>query len=88
MDKLANNIHRGIYRHYKGNKYLVLNTARHSETDELLVLYRCLYGNFDLRVRPLDNFVSPAEVNGEPVARFSYERPATAEELAKYALAD
>ena len=38
----------GIYKHYKGNDYEVIGTARHSETEELMVVYRTLYGNFNL----------------------------------------
>ncbi|WP_317931508.1 DUF1653 domain-containing protein [Halioxenophilus sp. WMMB6] len=76
----------GVYRHYKGNLYLVLDTVKHSESEETLVLYRCMYGNYDLWVRPLANFLTPVDVNGEPVPRFFYERPATVEELAELAL--
>ncbi|MDY4181844.1 MAG: DUF1653 domain-containing protein, partial [Pseudoflavonifractor sp.] len=43
----------GRYRHFKGNEYQVLGTARHSETEELLVVYRPLYGEGGLWVRPL-----------------------------------
>ena len=43
----------GRYRHYKGQDYEVLGTARHSETEEPLVVYRCLYGDHSLWVRPL-----------------------------------
>ena len=42
----------GRYRHYKGNEYEVMGTARHSETEEPLVVYRTLYGDFSLWVRP------------------------------------
>ncbi|WP_373779329.1 DUF1653 domain-containing protein [Neisseria dentiae] len=46
----------GIYRHYKGNLYEVLGTARHSETEEILVVYRALYGDYGLWVRPAAMF--------------------------------
>ena len=46
----------GIYQHYKGPKYLVIDTVRHSETEELLVLYKTMYGNEDLWVRPFSMF--------------------------------
>lgn len=61
----------GRYRHYKGNFYEVLGTARHSETREWLVVYRCLYGDFSLWVRPLAMFVETVAVDGRPVPRFA-----------------
>ena len=61
----------GVYRHYKGNCYQVLATARHSETEELLVVYRCLYGNFSLWVRPLELFLENVLVDGHEVPRFT-----------------
>ena len=60
----------GRYRHYKGGEYEVLGIARHSETEEQLVLYRTLYGDRGLWVRPLDMFTELVEVGGEPVPRF------------------
>jgi len=60
----------GRYRHYKGGEYEVLGIARHSETDESLVLYRPLYGDGGLWVRPLEMFCEVVEVGGEPVPRF------------------
>ncbi|MCH8500831.1 MAG: DUF1653 domain-containing protein [Aliidiomarina sp.] len=64
----------GIYRHYKGNEYQVIDIARHSETEELLVVYRPLYGERALWVRPLDMFAEEVEVNGELQPRFSFLR--------------
>lgn len=61
---------RGIYRHYKGNLYQVLHTAQHSETEELLVVYRCLYGAYGVWVRPLAMFTETVEVDGKEVPRF------------------
>lgn len=63
-------IPQGIYRHYKGNLYQVLHTAQHSETEESLVVYRCLYGEYDVWVRPLAMFTESIEVNGKEVPRF------------------
>ena len=47
-----NTIKPGIYRHYKGKLYEVSGIARHSETEEALVVYRALYGDYGLWVRP------------------------------------
>ena len=60
----------GIYRHYKGSLYQVLHTAQHSETEEALVVYRCLYGEYGVWVRPLAMFTETVEVNGKQVDRF------------------
>jgi hypothetical protein len=60
----------GRYRHYKGNDYTVIGIARHSETQEELVVYRQEYGDNGLWVRPLAMFVETVEVDGELVARF------------------
>jgi len=62
----------GIYEHYKGNQYKVIDTARHSETDELLVLYRPMYGDESLWVRPFAMFFEKVTVNGILVPRFKY----------------
>lgn len=62
----------GRYRHYKGNDYEVIDVARHSETDEWLVVYRPLYGKGGLWVRPLAIFGDTIERNGENVRRFKY----------------
>ena len=63
----------GKYRHYKGAQYQVIDTVRHSETEEELVLYRALYGAKGLWVRPLAMFKEEVLVYGKPVARFAYE---------------
>lgn len=61
----------GRYRHYKGKEYEVLGVARHSETEEELVVYRCLYGDFSLWVRPLALFSELVRVDGVSVPRFA-----------------
>lgn len=65
----------GRYRHYKGRDYEVLGVARHSETEELLVVYRCLYGDQGLWVRPLTMFIEAVSIGGETVERFRYLGP-------------
>lgn len=64
----------GIYRHYKGNLYQVLHTACHSETEEVLVVYRCLYGEYGVWVRPLAMFSEMVDVDGKRVPRFELIR--------------
>ena len=52
---------KGVYKHFKGNYYLVEDVATHSETNELYVVYRALYGDYKLYVRPYDMFVSKVD---------------------------
>lgn len=61
----------GIYRHYKGQSYRVIGTARHSETMEELVVYQALYGDHGLWVRPATMFAETVELEGEPIPRFA-----------------
>lgn len=63
----------GIYRHYKGNEYEVLDIVCHSETEEWLVLYRPCYGTRDLWVRPYNMFIEKMRVDGKETARFEYQ---------------
>ncbi len=65
------NLPTGIYQHYKGQQYRVIGVARHSETEEQLVVYQALYGAFGLWVRPLSMFVEQVEVDGQLQPRFS-----------------
>lgn len=60
----------GLYRHYKGNHYRVLSLARHSETQEELVVYRALYGDHGVWVRPAAMFRETVQVNGKTLTRF------------------
>lgn len=62
----------GRYRHYKGRDYLVIGTARHSETEEEFVVYRPDYGDRGLWIRPKSMFVEDVEVDGERVPRFRW----------------
>ncbi|MGB3380805.1 MAG: DUF1653 domain-containing protein [Rhodanobacter sp.] len=64
----------GIYRHYKGRRYRVLGTARHSETLESMVVYQALYGEHDLWVRPAAMFTETIDLHGTPTARFALEQ--------------
>jgi hypothetical protein len=62
----------GRYRHYKGREYQVLGVARHSETEEELVVYRPLYGKGELWVRPLQMFLEVVAKGNGVVPRFEY----------------
>lgn len=64
----------GIYQHYKGKNYRVLNLARHSETMEWMVFYECLYENPEgkMWVRPLEMFLEFVIVDDKRVPRFEY----------------
>ena len=62
----------GRYRHYKGKEYSVLGVARHSETQEELVVYRQEYGDHGLWVRPAKMFLETVWVDGKKVPRFQY----------------
>ena len=63
----------GFYRHYKGGNYQVIGVARHSETNELLVVYKCLYDNESLWVRPLAMFLETVLIDGRTVPRFELD---------------
>lgn len=62
----------GRYRHFKGNEYQVIGTATHSESGETLVVYRPLYGEGDLWVRPLAMFLETVERDGVSQPRFRF----------------
>ena len=61
-----------VYKHFKGDYYLVVGIATHSETDEKMVVYRQLYGNGDLYVRPYDMFISKVDKKKYPNAKQEY----------------
>ena len=62
----------GFYEHYKKKKYEVIGVAKHSETLEEMVVYKALYDNGLLWVRPLKMFVEEVEIDGQKVPRFKY----------------
>lgn len=62
----------GIYRHFKGGLYYVEDAATDSETGEKVVVYRALYGDRALYVRPLDMFLSPTDKEKYPEAKQEY----------------
>lgn len=68
-------IRTGRYRHYKGREYIVIGVARHSETEEELVVYRPDYGDRSLWVRPRAMFEELIEVDGQLRARFEFLSP-------------
>jgi hypothetical protein len=63
---------KGKYQHYKGNLYEVLTLARHSETEEWLVVYKMCYGDESVWVRPYEMFTESIDLEGEVVERFQY----------------
>ena len=62
----------GLYRHYKGKDYQVIGVAGHTETEEQLVVYRALYGERGLWVRPLAMFTEQVDIGGRQQPRFAY----------------
>lgn len=62
----------GRYRHFKGNEYEVLYLAKHSETLEPMVVYRALYGEHGVWVRPASMWNETVERNGDLFLRFTY----------------
>lgn len=70
----------GRYLHYKSREYTVLGVARHSETQEELVVYRQEYGDHSLWVRPVAMFLEAVEKGGERVPRFQFVETEAKEE--------
>lgn len=62
----------GKYKHFKGKEYEVIGVCKHSETLEEYVVYRCLYGDYSLWIRPLAMFEEYVEKDGVKVKRFEY----------------
>ena len=69
---MSETIKPGRYRHFKGNEYEVLGMARHSETEEEMVVYRALYGERGVWVRPASMWNEVIERDGKTYRRFTY----------------
>lgn len=76
-----NTIQKGKYRHYKGHLYEVTATVRHSETLEDMVIYKALYGDFGIWVRPLKMFLEDVEVKGKLQKRFEFVEDESSSEI-------
>ncbi len=63
---------KGIYEHYKGNRYELIDIANHSETLEKMVVYKALYGKMELWVRPLSMWDEEVTVGDKKVKRFTF----------------
>lgn len=63
---------KSIYKHFKGDYYLVLDIAKSSETEEEYVVYRALYGNNELWIRPVDMFLSKVDHEKYPEVKQKY----------------
>ena len=61
-----------VYKHFKGDYYLVVDVATHSETKEKYVVYRRLYGDYSLWIRPLDMFLSEVDHKKYPNVEQNY----------------
>ena len=70
LSSIMNELIPGRYRHYRGNEYIVIGIARHSETLEEHVVYRQEYGDHGLWVRPKQIFSETVKVDGQDVPRF------------------
>lgn len=66
-------VEKGIYRHFKGNRYEVLGMAKHSETGESMVIYKALYGDGEIWVRPESIWNETVERDGKTFTRFTKE---------------
>jgi len=65
-------IQNGVYRHYKGNLYKLICVSRHTETEEELVIYQSLYGDYGFWARPKQMFLETVVIDGVEIERFAF----------------
>ena len=65
-------VKKGLYKHFKGNMYEVIDVAYHSETLEEMVVYKALYGEGKTWVRPISMWDEEVEFEGKKVKRFTF----------------
>lgn len=63
----------GIYKHFKGNFYRLMNVAVHSETKEKYIVYQAMYDDFTIYIRPFDMFFEDVDRDGSVKPRFKYQ---------------
>ena len=71
-EKKEASVQKGLYRHFKGREYLLIEIVTHSETLEKMVVYQALYGDFSYWVRPYDLFFERVLLEGQYVPRFEF----------------
>jgi hypothetical protein len=65
-------IQKGIYKHYKGKMYRVIDVAHHSENLEKYVIYQALYDDYEMWIRPYKMFIENIEIDGKSIPRFTF----------------